>query len=67
MPRLLESGVDPDPLRQFATWFEDARAAGVFEPEAVALATSTPDGAPSARMVLMKGFDERGFVFFTNY
>ena len=67
MPRLLESGVDPDPLRQFATWFEDARAAGVFEPEAVALATATPDGAPSARMVLMKGFDERGFVFFTNY
>jgi pyridoxamine 5'-phosphate oxidase len=67
MARLLESDVDPDPLRQFAVWFEDARAAGVFEPEAVALATSTPDGAPSARMVLLKGFDERGFAFFTNY
>jgi pyridoxamine 5'-phosphate oxidase len=67
MAPLLERDVDPDPLRQFAVWFEDARAARVFEPEAVALATSTPDGAPSARMVLMKGFDERGFVFFTNY
>jgi len=67
MARLLEHDVDPDPLRQFAVWFEDARAAGTFEPEAVALATATPDGAPSARMVLLRGFDERGFVFFTNY
>jgi pyridoxamine 5'-phosphate oxidase len=67
MARLLERDVDPDPLRQFTTWFDEARAAGVFEPEAMALATAAPEGAPSARMVLLKGFDERGFVFFTNY
>jgi pyridoxamine 5'-phosphate oxidase len=67
MARLLERDVDPDPLRQFTLWFDEARAAGVFEPEAMALATATPEGAPSARMVLLKGFDERGFVFFTNY
>jgi pyridoxamine 5'-phosphate oxidase len=65
--RLLESDVDPDPLRQFGRWYDEARAAGVFEPDAVALATATLDGAPSARMVLLKGFDERGLVFFTNY
>jgi pyridoxamine 5'-phosphate oxidase len=67
MARLLESDVDPDPLLQFASWLEEARAAGVFEPEAMALATATRAGAPSARMVLLKGFDERGFRFFTNY
>ena len=67
MARLLERDVDPDPLRQFAAWLDEARAGGVFEPEAVALATATPEGAPSARMVLLKGFDERGFTFFTNY
>jgi pyridoxamine 5'-phosphate oxidase len=67
MARLLERDVDPDPLHQFTAWFDEARAAGVFEPEAMALATATPEGAPSARMVLLKGFDERGFVFFTNY
>ena len=64
---LREEDVDPDPLRQFAAWFDEAGGAGVRMPEAVALATATPDGAPSVRMVLMKGFDERGFVFFTNY
>lgn len=67
MEPLREDDVDPDPLRQFARWFEDARAAGVFEPEAMALATATPEGAPSVRMVLLKGHDERGLVFFTNY
>jgi pyridoxamine 5'-phosphate oxidase len=67
MARLLERDVDPDPLRQFRVWFDEARDEGVFEPEAMALATATPEGAPSARMVLLKGFDERGFVFFTNY
>jgi pyridoxamine 5'-phosphate oxidase len=56
-----------DPLAQFERWFEEARAAGVFQPEAMAVATATPGGTPSARMVLMKGFDERGLVFFTNY
>jgi pyridoxamine 5'-phosphate oxidase len=59
--------LDPDPLALFSRWFEEACEHGAFEPEAVALATSTPQGAPSVRMVLNKGFDERGFVFFTNY
>jgi len=48
-------------------WFAEATAAGAAQPEAMALATATPDGWPSARMVLLKGFDERGFVFHTNY
>ncbi|HEX2231834.1 MAG TPA: pyridoxamine 5'-phosphate oxidase [Thermoleophilaceae bacterium] len=65
--KLDEDHVDRDPLAQFRAWLDDARAAGVFEPEAAALATATPDGAPSARMVLLKGFDERGFRFFTSY
>jgi pyridoxamine 5'-phosphate oxidase len=59
--------LDPDPLVVFGRWFEEARAHGAFEPEAVALATATAGGAPSARMVLMKEFDERGLAFFTNY
>jgi pyridoxamine 5'-phosphate oxidase len=62
-----EHDLDPDPFALFARWFEEARAAGVFEPEAVALATATPDGRPSVRMVLGKGFDDRGFAFYTNY
>ena len=62
-----EVDVDPDPLRQFAAWFEEAGTAGVRAPEAMALATAAADGRPSARMVLLKGFDERGFVFFTGY
>jgi pyridoxamine 5'-phosphate oxidase len=62
-----EAELDPDPLRQFAAWFEEAGAAGMRAPEAMALATATPDGRPSVRMVLLKGFDERGFVFFTGY
>jgi pyridoxamine 5'-phosphate oxidase len=57
----------PDPLEQFRRWFEDARAEGLDLPEAMALATSTADGRPSARMVLLKGVDERGFLFFSNY
>jgi pyridoxamine 5'-phosphate oxidase len=67
MAGLREADVDPDPLVQFGRWFDEAAAAGVHEPEAVALATASAGGAPSARMVLMKGFDERGFRFFTNY
>jgi pyridoxamine 5'-phosphate oxidase len=63
---LLEGDVDPDPLRQFAAWFADAQGV-VRAPEAMALATAGEDGAPSVRMVLLKGFDERGFVFFTGY
>ena len=67
MAGLSEADVDPDPLAQFGRWFDEATAAGVYEPEAVALATASAAGAPSVRMVLMKGFDERGFRFFTNY
>jgi len=56
----------PEPFGQFEAWFRQAQAA-VGQPEAIALATAGPDGAPSVRMVLLKGWDERGFVFFTNY
>jgi pyridoxamine 5'-phosphate oxidase len=56
----------PDPLEQFGAWFEEAGKA-VRMPEEVAVATATPDGAPSVRMVLMKGFDERGFIFNTSH
>ncbi len=59
--------LDADPLRQFERWFEEARGAGLQAPEAMALATATPSGRPSARMVLLKGADERGFAFHTNY
>ena len=62
-----ERDLDPDPLRQFERWFEEAREAGVEVPEAMALATATPDGAPSVRMVLLKSADERGFAFHTSY
>jgi pyridoxamine 5'-phosphate oxidase len=64
---LREEDVDPDPLRQFAAWFQHAASAGVREPEAAALATASAEGAPSVRMVLMKSYDERGFVFYSNY
>jgi pyridoxamine 5'-phosphate oxidase len=56
-----------DPLTLFRTWLDEARASDTLEPEAMAVATATPDGAPSVRMVLLKGHDERGIVFFTNY
>jgi pyridoxamine 5'-phosphate oxidase len=56
-----------DPLRAFQHWYADAEQAGMLLPEAVALSTATPDGAPSSRMVLLKAVDEWGFVFFTNY
>ena len=62
-----ESSVAGDPIRQFAAWYDAAVAAGVPEPEAMTLATATPDGRPSARVVLLRGFDDRGFCFFTNY
>jgi pyridoxamine 5'-phosphate oxidase len=64
---LRERDVDPDPIVQFDRWFADASAAGIRMPEAMAVATAGADGAPSARMVLMKGCDARGVVFFTNY
>lgn len=56
-----------DPLTLFQSWLEEARAAMGYDADAVAVATATPDGAPSARIVLLKGVDERGLVFFTNY
>ena len=65
--RLLESDVLPDPISQFAQWFADAQLAAVVEPNAMTLATATPDGVPSARIVLLKGFDADGFTFFTNF
>src|SRR3954453_7338340 len=62
-----EADVDPDPIRQFRTWLEQALAAQVPEPNAMTLATATPDGRPSARVVLLKGIDPGGFPFHTNY
>src|SRR6202142_1821762 len=64
---LLEKDVDADPLKQFDTWFQQALASGIEEPNAMSLATSTTDGKPSARIVLLKGIKNNGFVFFTNY
>jgi pyridoxamine 5'-phosphate oxidase len=55
-----------EPLRLFAAWFAEARRAEPVNPDAMTLATIDPDGMPNARMVLLKGFDERGFVFYTN-
>ena len=55
------------PMDQFRRWFDEALAADLHEPNAMTVATATPDGRPSARVVLLKGFDERGFVFYTNY
>lgn len=57
----------PDPTQQFMVWMDQAILAGIEEPTAMTLATVTTDGMPSARMVLLKGFDDKGFVFFTNY
>jgi len=64
---LTESDMDPDPVEQFRRWFDEALAAGLHEPNAMIVATASPDGLPSARVVLLKGFDDRGFVFYTNY
>ena len=64
---LQEKNADLNPFRQFQLWFDQALAAQIPEPNAMTLATATSDGKPSARMVLLKNFDERGFVFFTNY
>ncbi|MFH7024558.1 MAG: pyridoxamine 5'-phosphate oxidase [Heteroscytonema crispum UTEX LB 1556] len=61
------SEVDPNPFIQFKKWFDQALTAQLPEPNAMTIATSTPEGKPSARMVLLKDFDERGFVFYTNY
>jgi pyridoxamine 5'-phosphate oxidase len=63
---LLESEAAPEPLVQFARWFEAALAGEIYEPNAMALSTVAADGRPSTRMVLLKGFDADGFVFYTN-
>jgi pyridoxamine 5'-phosphate oxidase len=62
-----ETTIDPDPIEQFQTWLNEAFAAKLPLPEAMTLATATPDGKPSARMVLLKQVDHDGFVFYTNY
>jgi pyridoxamine 5'-phosphate oxidase len=64
---LRRAEMHPDPIEQFATWFSTAVNSGLAEPNAVILATADGEGKPSARVVLLKGFDHRGFVFFTNY
>lgn len=61
-----ERDLDPDPFGQFGTWFRQACEAGLTEPNALTLSTVGPDGQPTARTVLLKHWDERGFVFFTN-
>ena len=63
---LRRTDLAPDPLQQFDRWFREAEQAGQPEPEAMALATSTPDGRVSVRFVLLRGVDERGFAFYTN-
>jgi pyridoxamine 5'-phosphate oxidase len=62
-----EKVIDRDPIKQFQIWFNDAIAAQLPMPDAMTLATATPDGKPSARMVLLKQVDHDGFVFYTNY
>jgi pyridoxamine 5'-phosphate oxidase len=62
-----ERDVDPDPFTQFRAWFDEARRAEVIEPNAMTLATADAAGRPSARVVLLKEVDARGFVFYTNY
>ena len=66
---LTKASVDPNPIRQFANWFQELSPAGVSEQDAISmtLATATRFGRPCARIVLMKSYDDRGFVFFTNY
>jgi pyridoxamine 5'-phosphate oxidase len=65
--RLDEGQVSADPVAEFGRWFTQAQEAEVLEPNAMTLATATRDGTPSARIVLLKGYDEGGFVFFTDY
>jgi pyridoxamine 5'-phosphate oxidase len=62
-----EAHTDADPFKQFARWWDEAMNSQLPEPNAMTLATADPSGRPSARTVLLKGFDENGFVFFTNY
>lgn len=67
LARLDEESIHSDPLKQFEIWFEEARLSQITEPNAMLLATCGSDHIPSIRAVLLKIFDEKGFVFFTNY
>jgi pyridoxamine 5'-phosphate oxidase len=67
LPQLNKRDADSNPFRQFQLWFTEAEAAVPILPNAMTLATATPEGVPSARVVLLKSFDEQGFVFYTNY
>lgn len=64
---LSEADLDADPVKQFRAWFEETRASGIPEPNAMTLGTADAEGRVSCRTVLLKAYDERGFVFFTNY
>ncbi len=64
---LYENDVTADPISQFARWFEDAKTAGLVDHTAMTVATVSPEGKPAARILLLKDFDENGFVFYTNY
>ena len=64
---LTEHKISPNPYEQFGWWLDDATNEGILEPNAMALSTATGDGKPSSRIVLLKAFDENGFVFYTNY
>src|SRR5437763_5660150 len=66
-PGLRRRDLDPDPVKQFSNWFTAAIEAGIRDVNAMSLATAAADGKPSVRIVLLKGFDHDGFVFFTNY
>lgn len=66
-PPLDERKFDPNPIKQFQRWYNEAVGAKVSEPEAMALATATKGGIPSVRMILLKHFDTEGFVFYTSY
>lgn len=67
LAKLDELDCDTNPMEQFSKWFREAQAAHLKEPNAMSLATSTPDGRPSSRIVLLKEFGESGFIFYTNY
>ncbi len=62
-----QSAVSPDPIEQFSRWWQDVMTSELSEPNGMTLATATPTGKPSARIVLLKSFDQRGFVFYSNY
>jgi pyridoxamine 5'-phosphate oxidase len=64
---LTEKEVSKNPITQFEKWFKEAMLSDLLEPNIMTLATASPDGKPSARMVLLKGFDQKGFIFYSNY